>query len=250
MPDDYGPETYGDRIADIYDGWVRDAGIDATTGASVEFLASLAGEGPVLELGIGTGRIALPLAARGIDIRGIDASAEMVARLREKPDGAAIPVTMGDFAGVPVEGAYSLIFVAFNTFFALLTQDDQVGCLREVASRLAPGGAFVLSAFVPDLSRFDRGQRVDATLVETDRVLLEAARHDPVAQTVTASHVVVTEAGTRIYPVKLRYAWPSELDLMARLAGLRLRDRFGGWEREPFTAESGGHVSVYERDSA
>jgi len=250
MPNDYGPETYGDRIADVYDSWVRDAGIDATTDASVEFLGSLAGAGPVLELGIGTGRIALPLAARGVDVHGVDASAEMVARLRGKPGGAAIPVTMGDFARVPVEGTYSLIFVAFNTFFALLTQDDQVGCLREVASRLAPGGAFVLSAFVPDPSRFDRGQRVDATLVETDRVLLEAARHDPVAQTVTATHIVLAEGGTRIYPVKLRYAWPSELDVMARLAGLRLRDRFGGWEREPFTAESGGHVSVYERDSA
>jgi len=247
MTDEYEPETYGDRIAEIYDRWLEEAGPAATTAPAVEFLASLAGAGPVLELGIGTGRIALPLAARGIEVRGVDASAEMLARMREKPGGADIPVTMGDFAGVPVEGAYSLIFVAFNTFFGLPTQDDQVRCFRETAAHLAPGAAFVIEAFVPDLSRFDRGQRLEATLVENDRVLLDAARHDPAAQTVAASHVLLTEQGTRIYPVRLRYAWPSELDLMARLAGMRLRERFGGWSREPFTADSGGHVSVYER---
>jgi len=250
MPDEYGPETYGDRIAAIYDRWLEDAGPAGTTAPAVEFLASLAGDGPVLELGIGTGRIALPLAARGVEIHGVDASTEMVARLRGKPGGDGIPITIGDFAGVPVDGAYSMIFVAFNTIFGLLTQDDQVRCFRESAAHLAPGGAFVLEAFVPDLSRFDRGQRVDATLVQNDRVLLDAARHDPATQTVSASHVLLSEEGTRIYPVRLRYAWPSELDLMARLAGMRLRERFGGWNREPFTAASGGHVSVYEREPA
>lgn len=250
MPGAYGPETYGNRWSAIYDSWVEDVGPGAETGPTVEFLASVAGGGPALELGIGTGRVALPLAGRGIEVHGVDASPDMVAELRGKPGGDRIPVTIGDFASVPVEGRYSLIFVVFNTFFALLTQDDQVNCFAEVAGRLGPGGVFVLAAFLPNLARFDGDQRVDATLVAVDRVMLTAATHDAVTQVVTASQVVITQEGTRIYPVRLRYAWPSELDLMARLAGMRLRERFGGWGREPFTAGSGGHVSVYEPDSA
>jgi SAM-dependent methyltransferase len=179
-------------------------------------------------------------------VHGIDASAAMVERLRAKPGGEAVPVTLGDFAGVPVEGSYRLVYVVFNTFFALLTQDDQVRCFAAVARHLAPGGAFVVQGFVPDQSLYAGGQSVRATHLRLDQVRLDLARHDPAAQRVDFQHVVLTEAGVRLHPGALRYAWPSELDLMARLAGLRLRDRWGGWRREPFGADSDLHVSVYE----
>jgi hypothetical protein len=246
MGDEYGPATYGDRIADIYDRWVDDAGIGAGTDDAVGFIAELAGNGPALELGIGTGRIALPLISRGVEVHGVDASEQMVAVLRSKPGGADIPVTMGDFAGVPVEGDFRLIYIPFNTLFGLLSQEDQVRCFRSAAAHLAPGGAFLIEAFVPDLSRFDRGQRVDTTRVENDSVQLNVSSHEPAAQVVVSAHVMLTESGTRIYPVRIRYAWPSELDLMAQLAGMRLRERWGGWRREPFTDASVKHVSVYE----
>jgi SAM-dependent methyltransferase len=240
---DYDAATYGDRIADVYDDLYT--GLD--TEGAVETLAELAGNGPVLELAIGTGRLALPLAERGLEVHGVDASEAMVRKLREKPGGDRIPVTFGDFADVPVEGSFSLIFVAFNTLFALLTQEDQVRCFAHAATRLAEGGVFVVEAFFPDLGRFDRGQRTQSTLVDAQRVMLDVSRHDPVAQRIDSQHVVITEAGAKLYPVVVRYAFPSELDLMARLAGLRLTERWGGWRREAFTADSPRHVSVYTR---
>lgn len=241
---EYDETTYGERIADVYDTLTQ---IPKDTNEAVRFLAELAGNGHVLELGIGTGRLALPLKVRGIRIEGIDASPAMVAQLRRKPGGQDVPVTMGNFSDVPVDGRFSLIFIAFNTFFALLTQDDQLQCLERVAEHLEPGGAFVMEAFVPDVSRFDRGQRVQVTDVEMEAVRLDTSQHDPVNQRILAQHIVFTERGTRFYPVQLRYCWPSELDLMARLAGLRLEHRWGGWQREPFTAASGKHISVYRR---
>jgi SAM-dependent methyltransferase len=240
---DYGPKTYGDRIADVYDAFYP----DLDTEGAVETLFELAGGGPVLELAIGTGRLALPLAERGLEVHGIDASEAMVAKLRQEPGGDRIPVTMGDFAEVDVEGTYALVFVGFNTFFALQSQDDQVQCFANAAAHLAEGGVFAVEGFVPDLARFDRGQRTQATTVAVDQVLLETSRHDPVAQRVESQHVVITNSGTRLYPVSIRYAFPPELDLMARLAGLELTDRWGGWRREPFTASSSRHVSVYGR---
>jgi SAM-dependent methyltransferase len=240
----YGPETYGDRIAEVYDG-LYDTELD--TEAAVETLAELASSGPVLELAIGTGRLALPLAERGLDVQGIDASAAMVEKLREKPGGDRIPVTMGDFADVAIEGSFRLIFVAFNTLFALLTQEDQARCFANAAAHLTDDGVFVVEAFFPDLARFDRGQRSHVNLVEAERVMLDVSRHDPVGQRVDSQHVVITASGTQLYPVSIRYAFPAELDLMARLAGLRLRERWGGWRREPFTAGSPRHVSVYAR---
>jgi SAM-dependent methyltransferase len=242
--EDYRPETYGDRIAGVYDAMM--AGLPDPTDC-VDRLAELAGPGPALELGIGTGRVALPLAARGVQVHGIDASAAMVERLRAKPGGDAVAVTFGDFAGVPVEGRYRLVYVVFNTFFALLTQDDQLRCFAAVADRLALGGAFLLSGFVPDPTLYSGGQSVRTTEVGLDRARLDLARHDPVAQRVDFQHVLLTQGGIGLYPGALRYAWPSELDLMARLAGLRLRERWGGWRREPFGADSGLHVSVYEQ---
>jgi SAM-dependent methyltransferase len=242
--DEYRPETYGDRIADVYDHFHT---LPQDTEDAVAALAELAGGGPVLELAIGTGRLALPLAERGLEVHGIDASAAMVAKLREKPGGDAIPVTIGDFADVGVDGLYPLILIGFNTFFALLTQDDQLRCFANVAGHLAEHGRFVLEAFFPDLGRFDRGQRPNVTIVEVDEVLLDTARHDPVTQRIDSAHVVLSEGGVRFYPIRLRYAFPSELDLMARLAGLELKERWGGWRREPFTAQSARHVSVYGR---
>ena len=199
----------------------------------------------MLELGIGTRRLALPLRARGIRVEGIDASPAMVEKLRGKPGGREIPVTIGNFAEVGVEGRFSLIFVAFNTFFALLTQEDQLRCFANVAAHLEPLGGFVIEAVVPELSRFDRGQRLEATDVEIERVRIDVARHDPVTQRIVAQHVVFTETGTRFYPVRLRYCWSLELDLMARLAGLRLENRWGGWLKQPFGAASGKHISLY-----
>jgi SAM-dependent methyltransferase len=238
---EYGPESYGDRFAARYDALHA---IDPT--AAVDCLAELAGSGPVLELGIGTGRIALPLRERGFEIHGIDASTRMIDVLREKPGGEDIPITIGDFADVAIEGKFSLIFIAFNTVFALLTQKDQLRCFRNVAEHLQPGGLFLIEAFVPDLGRFDRGQRLSTSQAEEGEVALEASVHDPVNQRVDTHIVLLADRGVEIFPLKLRYAWPSELDLMARLAGLRLKDRWGGWERGPFTADSGFHISVYE----
>jgi SAM-dependent methyltransferase len=224
-------------------------GVGLDTDAAVALLAELAGPGPVLELAVGTGRIALPLGERGIDVRGIDASEAMVARLRSKPGGDRIPITIGDFADVPTEGRFTLVYVVFNTLFALQTQEEQIRCFRNVAAHLLDGGVFVVEAFVPDLTRFDRDQRIETERVGLDQVWLGVARHHPVEQRVESQHVVLAEQGMRFYPVQLRYAYPSELDLMARLAGLQLQARFGGWRRESFTAASGMHVSVYERAS-
>lgn len=242
--DDYGPSTYGDRIADVYDAWFHPP---SDPGAAVDFLVELAGSGPALELAIGTGRIALPLAERGVEVRGIDASQAMVAKLREKPGGADIPITMGDFADVPVEGQFRLVFIVFNTLWALLTQEDQVRCVRNAARHLTNDGVFVVEAYVPDVSRFDRDQRFQTNRVELDRVFLDASRHDAQNQRVSVQLIVIEDKGAiRMFPVELRYVWPSELDLMAQLAGLRLRERWGGWNREPF-GNSDWHVSVYEK---
>lgn len=243
MPE-YDPATYGDRIADVYDEWF---GIPGDAEDAVSFLAELAGRGPALELGIGTGRVALPLAQRGIEVHGIDASEAMVERLRAKPGGAGLSVSIGDFADVGVEGCFSLVYVVFNTFFALLSQEDQVRCFANVAQRLQDGGAFVVEAFVPDPTRLAAGQVTQTKRVEVDRVFLETSRYDLVHQRIHSQNISIGENEIKFYPVQTRYAWPSEMDLMARLAGLRLRERWEGWHREPFTASSGRHVSVYER---
>jgi SAM-dependent methyltransferase len=239
--DSYREETYGQRVAGIYDEWY--AGYDP---AAIETLKKLAQGGRALELGIGTGRIALPLQESGVVVHGIDASEAMVAKLRAKPGGDSIPVALGDFADVAVEGRYDLIFVLFNTFFALLTQDEQVRCFRNVAQHLGPQGVFVVEAFVPDMQRFDGQQTVRVTRVDEDQVRLEASQLNPATQQITSQSVVLAEEGVRLYPVKLRYAWPAELDLMAQLAGLQLRQRWGDWQKAALTADSGKHISIYE----
>jgi hypothetical protein len=247
--DGYDAGTYGERIAGSYDAlygrWHAYLGPESTT---VAFLRALAGDGPALELGIGTGRIALPLQEAGVEVHGIDASPAMVAKLREKPGGDRIRITMSDFADFSLATRFRLIYVPFNTFFGLLSQDDQISCLRAVGRHLTDDGAFVAELFVPDLSRFDRGQRVSAIDVGTDEVRLEVSEHDPVAQTTTNQHVVIREDGVKLFPVRIRFAYVAELDLMARVAGLRLRERFADWDRSPFGSKSEKHISVYELD--
>ena len=235
-------ETYNQRCADVYDQW-----FGYFDEAAVGVLEELAGGGRALELGIGTGMVALPLAARGVRVEGVDASPEMVAALRAKPGGEALPVTMGDFADVNVGGEFSLVYVVYNTLFALQTQEEQVRCFRNVAARLAPGGVFLIEAFVPDLAQLSAGRGVRLLHMTDDRVGIRAYEHDPVGQKMKSRQVVFHDAGTRVFPVEVRYAWPSELDLMARLAGLRLRARWGDWRRGAFDAKSEKHVSVYER---
>jgi SAM-dependent methyltransferase len=242
----FDPTTYGQGFADVYDEWYGDGADVADT---VALLSGLAGGRPVLELGIGTGRLALPLAAGGVEVHGIDASPAMVERLRAKPGGAAIPVSAGDFAdvGAEVAGGFGVVFVAFNTLFNLTSAEAQARCFTNVAARLQPGGRFVVEAFVPDPDRFPDGGSVSPTIIEADRVVLLVARQDREHQTVTASHVSITEEGIRLRPLFLRYSSPEELDGMAAAAGLRLEDRWAGWDRRPYDDEAERHVSVYRR---
>jgi SAM-dependent methyltransferase len=237
----YSDETYGERVAGVYDEWHSEY-----DPLAIDALAELAQNGKALELGIGTGRIALPLSERNVEVYGIDAAPSMISRLRSKPGADRITVTQGSFADVSVEGEFALVYVVFNTFFALSSQEEQVRCFRNVAARLTRGGCFVIEAFVPDLTRFDHGQANWATKVTEDVVELDVGRHDQATQRVTSQKVVITDGNVRLYPLQIRYAWPSELDLMAQLAGMRLRERWSSWKRDPFTSESGKHISIYQ----
>jgi SAM-dependent methyltransferase len=239
----YGRETYGDQAADLYDEWYRDI---PGTRDCVERLAELAGEGPVLELGIGTGRLALPLAERGLEVHGLDSSAAMLARLRAKPGGERVHASIGDMAAVGVAGRFSLVFVAVNTIYLLPSQDEQVRCFASVAARLTADGVFVVEAQLPNPALFRQQQSLRVQRITVDSVMLAAVQFDPATQRMESQQVQITEDGVRLVPGVLRWAWPSELDLMARLAGMRLRERWGGWRRQPFTASSDWHVSVYE----
>src|SRR5687767_15653735 len=237
----YSPEDYGERVAGVYDEWYSDYEPQA-----IDTLADLAQGGKALELGIGTGRIALPLSAKGVDVHGIDAAESMISRLRSKAGGDRISVTQGNFAEVPVDGEFALVYIVFNTFFMLPSQEEQVRCFRNVAEHLAPGGCFAIEVFVPDVTRFRGGQVNWATKVTDDEVLLDVGNHDSLTQRVVNQKVVITEGNVRLYPSQIRYCWPSELDLMAQLAGLRLRERWSNWKREPLTSESTKHISIYE----
>ena len=237
---------YDDRRAEAYDDRYRERFAEAET--AVAFLAGLRRPpGPVLELGIGTGRLALPLAARGVEVHGIDSSPAMVARMRAKPGGDGIPVVLGDFADVGslVDGRYALAFLAFNSLFELGSQDEQVRCFRGVAGRLVDGGLFVVEAIAPDLSNPD--DVVSAVSVAGDRVRLQVTRHDALAQVVTGQTVTFIDGDVELWPWSIRYATVPQVDLMARVAGLRLRQRSGGWSGEEFDETSFRHISVYER---
>lgn len=214
--------------------------------ATVAFLEQLARGGPALELAIGTGRIAMPLAARGIQVDGIDFSEAMVARLRAKPGGDQINVTMGNFADVTVSGTYRLIYIVFNTLFNLLTQDEQVRCFENAAAHLTDDGVFVVEGGVPtEFYHLRNNQYVDLEALAIDNVRFDVARFDPVTQLLEETHITLSLTGIQLNPIITRYAWPAELDLMARIAGLRLKERWGGWKREPFAAASNNCISVY-----
>ncbi|HUF85712.1 MAG TPA: class I SAM-dependent methyltransferase [Acidimicrobiia bacterium] len=238
----YDAATYGDQVADVYD---RMYGPDDE---AVACLADLAGTGPVLELGIGTGRLALPLADRGLEVHGIDSSQAMVDQLRAKPGGDDISVTIGDFADVDVDGSFPLVFIAFNTFFALIDVETQQRCFENVAAHLTAGGRFVVGVFVPDTSRWERDQHLEVQAVKVDGARLSASRHDPQNQRVDALIMWVSNDGVRTWPARLRYSYPRELDEMAAAAGLALEHRWSGWGREPFADDSTYHVSVYVRE--
>ena len=240
---DYTSSTYGDRIAGVYDEFYGSADVPER----VDVLAELAASGRALELGVGTGTYALPLAARGVEVHGIDSSTAMVDQLRAKDGGEAMPLTVGDFADVDVEGAFSLVFVVSNTFFMLTAQEEQVRCFQNVASHLDESGVFLVHAFVPDPSMFDQGQHMSADLPDLSSVRFNVSIHDAMNQVIDFRHVELTEQGIQLYPGRLRYVWPSEMDLMARLAGLRLRERWADWSRSPFSSQSRSHVSIYER---
>ncbi len=238
--DGFDPATsFGPDVARRYDQEQR--GDESET---VAFLAATARGGPALEFAIGTGRIALPLAASGVHVDGIELSAAMLERLREKPGGDAVSVTVGDMASVSLPTKYRLVYLVYNTIYNLLTQDGQVRCFENAARHLTADGCFVVEAGVP--SDWVRGnQFVNVERVANGEVVLDVNRYDPVTQILDENHVTLSNDGVRLGPISCRLAWPSELDLMARIAGLRLVDRFAGWQHEPFTATSERHISVY-----
>jgi SAM-dependent methyltransferase len=240
------PENhFGERVAERYDESSADMFEPAVVDPAVDFLAELAGSGAALELGIGTGRLALPLAQRGIRVHGIDLSEAMVARLRTKPGAEDIEVTIGDFATTRVEGTFSLAYLVFNTIMNLTTQDEQVACFENVAAHLEPGGCFVIEVGVPALQRLPPGETVRAFDISATHLGFD--EYDVVSQGLISHHYSVVDGKLELHSVPFRYVWPSELDLMARLAGMGLRERWSGWKREPFASDSRKHVSVWEK---
>ena len=244
MPEDY----FGERVAARYDESAAEMFDRAAAEPVVDLLVELAGGGAALELGIGTGRIALPLARRGVRVHGIDLSEAMVARLRAKPGGEEIGVTIGDFATTTADGTFSVAYLVFNTIMNLTTQPAQVACFRNVAAHLEPGGSFVIEVGVPGLQRLPPGETIRAFHVSESRWGFD--EYDVARQALTSHHLEIVEDRLERLSIPFRYAWPSELDLMAELAGMSLRERWSGWKREPFTSDSSKHVSVWEKPPA
>jgi SAM-dependent methyltransferase len=244
MPEDH----FGERVAARYDESSAEMFDPAVVDPVVDFLAGLAGDGAALELGIGTGRIALPLARRGVPVHGIDLSQAMVVRLRAKPGAERIGVTVGDFATTTVAGRFSLAYLVFNTINNLTTQDGQVACFQNVAAHLEPGGCFVVEVGVPALQRLPPGETVRAFHLSATRLGFD--EYDVASQGLVSHHYSIVDGRLEVGSIPFRYVWPAELDLMARLAGMTLRERWSDWKREPFTSDSTGHVSVWEKAAA
>jgi SAM-dependent methyltransferase len=242
------PKNYFDeRIAKAYDSMWADLFEPTVLDPAVRFLADLAGNGAALEFGIGTGRIALPLSQRGVRVHGIELSPDMVAQLQAKPGADEIGVTIGDFATTKVDGTFKLAFLVRNTIMNLITQEEQVECFRNVAAHLEPGGHFVIEVEVPTLQRLPPGETVRAfTMTPTH---LGFDEYDIATQGVISHHYWVADGKLETFSAPFRYAWPSELDLMAQLAGMTLRERWASWNREPFTSDSTEHISVWEKTS-
>ena len=238
-------DHFGPRVAERFDERYEHQADPGVVGPIVDFLVGLAGGGGALELGVGTGRIALPLAERGVRVHGIDLSEAMVARLLAKPGGDRIGVTIGDFATTRVEGTFSLAYLVANTIMNLTTQEEQVACFRNVAAHLEPGGCFVIEVLVPRLQRLPPGEIFQPFDVSPQHLGFDEI--DVATQRLVSHHYWIEDGGIEVLSPPFRYVWPSELDLMAQLAGMTLRERFGDWTREPFTSQSEKHVSVWEK---
>jgi hypothetical protein len=236
---------FGERVAAVYDEHSASMFDPAVVAPAVELLAELAGEGAALEFAIGTGRIALPLAERGTRVAGIDNSEVMLARLREKPGAERVEAIVGDMAATRVDGEFSLVYLVFNRIFNLVTQDGQVACFANAAAHPRSGGRFVIEARVPELQRLPLGQTVLPWRADPEGISYYV--YDVVTQRLSGQHYDIVDGRIQPSPIEMRYVWPAELDLMARLAGMRLQSRWAGWRREPFTALSRSHVSVYEK---
>jgi SAM-dependent methyltransferase len=241
VPEDH----FGEHVAARYDESSADMFDPAVVEPAVDFLADLAGDGAALELGIGTGRIALPLAQRGVRVHGVDLSEAMVARLRAKPGADEIGVTIGDFATTSVEGTFSVAYLVFNTINNLTTQDEQVACFENVAAHLEPGGCFVIEVGIPKLRRLPPGDTFVAFDVSPTHLGFD--EYDVARQGLISHHYSLVDGEWEVASTPFRYVWPAELDLMARLAGMSLRERWSDWNRAPFTSESTKHVSVWEK---
>jgi SAM-dependent methyltransferase len=245
----HGSDGYFDeRVAARYDESAAEMFAAAVVDPVVDFLAELAAGGRALELGIGTGRIALPLTQRGVPVHGIEMSNAMVARLRAKPGGADIGVSIGDFATTTADRTFAVAYLVFNTILNLTTQAAQVACFRNVAAHLEPGGCFVIEVGVPELRQLPPGETIRAFHVSETRWGID--EYDVATQGLTSHHFELVDGRLERFSVPFRYAWPSELDLMAQLAGLSLRERWEGWQREPFTSDSRTHVSVWAKSPA
>jgi SAM-dependent methyltransferase len=238
---------FGESVAATYDESSADMFEPAVVDVAVDLLAELARSGRALELGVGTGRMALPLARRGVPVHGIDLSRAMVARLRAKPGGDAIGVTIGDFATTTVDGTFSVAYLVFNTIMNLTSQAAQVACFRNVAAHLEPGGCFVIEVGIPDLRRLPPGQNAVPFQVSPTRWAFDL--YDVASQAMSSNYVEVVDGRGRYRSIPFRYVWPAELDLMAQLAGMRLRERWDGWTRQPFTSESRQHVSIWDKSA-
>jgi SAM-dependent methyltransferase len=244
MSDDPADGYFGESVAAGYDEGSADRYDPAVLEPAVDFLARLAAGGPVLELGIGTGRVALALASRGIDVHGIELSKAMATRLRAKPGAERIGITIGDFATAEVPGRYTLAYLVYNTIMNLTTQQAQVACFRNVARHLEPGGHFVIEVLVPDLQRLAAGERFVVFDWGEDHQGVD--EYDVINQGVISHHFVRAGTQRELRSIPFRYVWPAELDLMAQMAGMQLRERWAGWRREPFNATSRAHVSVWQ----
>jgi len=240
----YGDATYGESFADVYDEWYGDI---SDTEATVDAVAALAAEagGPVLELGVGTGRLAIPLATRGIDVEGVDASAEMVRRLQEKPGGERVRVTIGPMEAGEPPGPFGVVFAAFNTFFNLTTATQQAACMQAVAARLRPRGVFAVETVVPADPAPTAGTAIEVRTVEVDRVVLVATAQGDDGRTINGQHIELSEGGIRLRPWRIRVAPPAELDAMAAAAGLALASEAADWRGAPFSEASQTRVAFY-----
>jgi SAM-dependent methyltransferase len=242
------PENYFDeRIAKAYDAKWANLAEPAVVDPAVNFLAELAGTGAALELGVGTGRLALPLSRRGVRVHGIELSPAMVAQLQAKPGADTIGVTIGDFATTRVGGTFTLAYLVRNTIANLTTQDEQVACFGNVAAHLDAGGCFVIEVYIPELQRLPPGETIRAFTVTPTHLGFE--EYDVATQIAYSHHYWMVDGKLETFSAPFRYVWPSELDLMARLAGMTLRERWSSWAREPFTSDSRSHVSVWEKTS-